>query len=116
MLLNYYKETKKIFQAPSWKGYGGTFEKIDDTTYLNSGEIAVVDENGELEITEIPVRMASNSYKEVLEFFLTGERKDPEKKKKGGEKDSDSDSDDEQKEQEKGKGKKKKDKDFALIK
>ena len=108
--------TNKMLQAPSWKGYGGTFEKLDDSRYLNSGEISVVDENGELEITEIPVRMASNHYREILEFFLTGERKDTDKKKKG--KESDGSESEEEREKEKGKGKKKKDKDkdAALIK
>ena len=56
--------------------------------------------------------MSTNQYKEILEYFLTGEKK--EEGKKGKKKDSDDEDADDDKE--KGKGKKKKEKDVGLIK
>ncbi len=49
---------------------------MDNTRCINSGEIAHLPEEGRLEITEIPIRVAINTYKLELEFMSTGIRTD----------------------------------------
>ncbi|XP_002737286.1 DNA topoisomerase 2-alpha [Saccoglossus kowalevskii] len=60
---------------PSYKGYKGAIEEIEANRYACSGEIAIVD-NNTLEITELPVRVWTQVYKEtVLEPMLHGSEK-----------------------------------------
>jgi len=52
-------------------------ERVDSERYVTSGEIAVLDEQT-IEITELPIRTWTQSYKEsVLEPMLLGTDKTP---------------------------------------
>lgn len=58
-------------------GYKGTIEKLDRQRYSISGEMAVIS-NTELEITELPLRVWTQGYKEsVMESLLHGSEKIP---------------------------------------
>lgn len=58
-------------------GYKGTIERLDRHRYSNSGEIAILS-NTELEITELPLRVWTQNYKEsVMESLLHGSEKIP---------------------------------------
>ncbi|BFZ22006.1 hypothetical protein BsWGS_25045 [Bradybaena similaris] len=64
---------------PSFKGFKGVIEEIGsgDGRYAVHGEIAVINETT-LEITELPVRTWTQTYKEdVLEVMLHGTEKQP---------------------------------------
>ena len=58
-------------------GYKGTIEMIDPHRYVISGEVAVLGRN-EVEITELPIRVWTQAYKEsVMEVLLHGSEKAP---------------------------------------
>ncbi|XP_015784056.1 DNA topoisomerase 2-alpha-like [Tetranychus urticae] len=60
---------------PWFKGFRGLIEKIDAQRYISFGEVAILDE-GKIEITELPVRVWVQAYKEnVLDPFLHGNDK-----------------------------------------
>ncbi|ESN96010.1 hypothetical protein HELRODRAFT_68444 [Helobdella robusta] len=62
---------------PSFKNFRGTIEQIDNTKCVSNGEISILDDNT-IEITELPVRVWTQSYKEsVLEPMLQGSEKIP---------------------------------------
>ncbi|MGH0120612.1 UNVERIFIED_CONTAM: hypothetical protein FKN15_014543 [Acipenser sinensis] len=62
---------------PSYKNFKGTIHELGQNQYMVSGEIYVVDKNT-IEITELPVRTWTQTYKEtVLEPMFTGTEKTP---------------------------------------
>ncbi|XP_071822876.1 DNA topoisomerase 2-alpha-like isoform X2 [Apostichopus japonicus] len=62
---------------PSYKGFKGTIEEIEPNRFVVSGEVAVVEDN-KIEITELPIRCWTQTYKEqVLEPMLHGTDKTP---------------------------------------
>lgn len=64
-------------QVPSFKNFHGTIEMIDSERYVSSGEVAILDDQT-IEITELPVRTWTQTYKEsVLEPMLQGTDKTP---------------------------------------
>ncbi|XP_054716162.1 DNA topoisomerase 2-alpha-like [Uloborus diversus] len=61
---------------PWFKNFRGTIEKLDDHHFIISGEIGILDDN-QIEITELPVRVWTQTYKEgVLETMLHGSEKE----------------------------------------
>ena len=63
--------------VPWFKGFKGTVEQIDPHRYVISGEVAVLGHN-EIEITELPIRVWTQKYKEsVMETLLHGSEKTP---------------------------------------
>ncbi|CAL1599176.1 unnamed protein product [Knipowitschia caucasica] len=62
---------------PNYKGFKGTIEQVMDNTFLNSGEVSIIDSET-IEISELPVKTWTQSYKEnVLEPMLNGTEKVP---------------------------------------
>ncbi|VDD80575.1 unnamed protein product [Mesocestoides corti] len=62
---------------PSYRGYRGKIVEVGENRYILFGEIAVLDDQT-VEITELPVRVWTQSYKEtVLEPMLNGTEKVP---------------------------------------
>ncbi|KAK4311799.1 hypothetical protein Pmani_016723 [Petrolisthes manimaculis] len=62
---------------PWFKNFRGTIDNLDHQRYLVHGEIAELG-NNKLEITELPIRVWTQSYKEsVMEAMLTGTDKSP---------------------------------------
>ncbi|XP_033628868.1 DNA topoisomerase 2-alpha-like isoform X1 [Asterias rubens] len=60
---------------PSYKNFKGTIEEVEPNRYVVNGEVAIID-NNTIEITELPVRTWTQSYKEsTLEPFLHGSEK-----------------------------------------
>ncbi|XP_055328560.1 DNA topoisomerase 2-alpha-like [Paramacrobiotus metropolitanus] len=58
---------------PWYKGYRGEILPVDPTRYLTNGEVAVLDQDNSIEITELPIRTWTQSYKEsVVEPLLSG--------------------------------------------
>lgn len=66
-----------MFEAPWFKNFRGTIEKLDNTRYACSGEISIVDDET-IEITELPIRVWTSAYKEsVLDVMLGTEKLPP---------------------------------------
>lgn len=66
-----------FIQKPWFKNFRGSIDELDHQRYVVHGEIAQLEHN-KLEITELPVRVWTSSYKEsVLEAFLAGTEKTP---------------------------------------
>ncbi|VDN45014.1 unnamed protein product [Gongylonema pulchrum] len=62
---------------PWFKNFRGTIEKLDETRYVCSGEVAILSDDT-IEITELPIRTWTQNYKEsVLEPMLDGSDKHP---------------------------------------
>ncbi|EJW80681.1 DNA topoisomerase 2, partial [Wuchereria bancrofti] len=62
---------------PWFKNFRGTIEKLDESRYICSGEIALLSDDT-IEITELPIRTWTQTYKEsVLESMLEGSDKQP---------------------------------------
>ncbi|XP_055353696.1 DNA topoisomerase 2-alpha-like [Paramacrobiotus metropolitanus] len=58
---------------PWYKGYRGEILPVDPTRYLTNGEVAVLDQENSIEITELPIRTWTQNYKEaVVEPLLLG--------------------------------------------
>ena len=58
-----------------FSGYKGTIEMLDSNRYAVSGEVSVIGDN-EIEITELPIRVWTQGYKEsVMESLLHGSEK-----------------------------------------
>lgn len=63
--------------SPSYRGFNGAIRTLGENRYMIFGEIAVLDDNV-VEITELPVKTWTQSYKEnVLEPMLNGSEKVP---------------------------------------
>jgi DNA topoisomerase-2 len=61
-------------QVPAYKNYRGTIARLDQSRFVCSGELAVLDDTT-LEITELPIKTWTQVYKEsVLEPLLGGEK------------------------------------------
>ncbi|XP_034017358.1 DNA topoisomerase 2-beta [Thalassophryne amazonica] len=66
-----------IPMLPSYKNFKGVIHELGQNQYLVSGEVSVLDKNT-IEITELPVRTWTQSYKEsVLEPMVQGTDKTP---------------------------------------
>ncbi|KAJ0060186.1 hypothetical protein NL108_004054, partial [Boleophthalmus pectinirostris] len=62
---------------PSYKGFRGTIDQVMDNSYLNSGEVSIIDSET-IEISELPIKIWTQTYKEnVLEPMLNGTEKVP---------------------------------------
>nr|UQT18117.1 DNA topoisomerase II alpha [Andrias davidianus] len=62
---------------PSYKNFKGVIQELEQNQYMVCGEVAVIDETT-IEISELPVRTWTQSYKEqVLEPMLNGSDKVP---------------------------------------
>ncbi|KAI9145964.1 DNA topoisomerase [Paraphysoderma sedebokerense] len=61
---------------PWYKGFDGTIELLSNDKYKLSGTVTKINDTT-LEITELPVRTWTQSYKEFLEEMLTGTEKNP---------------------------------------
>uniref|UniRef100_A0A3Q0KH18 DNA topoisomerase 2 n=1 Tax=Schistosoma mansoni TaxID=6183 RepID=A0A3Q0KH18_SCHMA len=62
---------------PNFRGFTGTIEDLGSNRYVCYGEVAVLDDDT-LEITELPIRVWTQNYKEsVLEPMLNGSEKVP---------------------------------------
>ena len=61
---------------PWYKNFRGTIESLDNQRYIVNGEIAFLSDT-KLEITELPIKVWTNSYKEQLEAMLLGSEKQP---------------------------------------
>ena len=59
---------------PWYKNFQGTVEQLDAHKYVVNGEIASLS-GTKLEITELPIKTWTNSYKETLETMLVGNEK-----------------------------------------
>ncbi|KAG9295754.1 hypothetical protein G9A89_008982 [Geosiphon pyriformis] len=63
------REVEKMH--PWYRGFKGDIESIDEERYKISGNIRKVDYNT-IEITELPIRVWTQNYKETLESWVTG--------------------------------------------
>ncbi|GAA5906736.1 DNA topoisomerase 2 [Sporobolomyces salmoneus] len=61
---------------PWYRGFRGTIEKGDKEGYKCSGIISRIDDST-VEITELPIRTWTQSYKEMLESWVAGSEKQP---------------------------------------
>ncbi|WKX97267.1 hypothetical protein Q1695_013154 [Nippostrongylus brasiliensis] len=69
------KEPKAL--TPWFKNFRGTIEKMDASRYVCSGEVAVLGDDT-IEITELPIKMWTQTYKEsVIEPLLESSDKKP---------------------------------------
>jgi len=62
--------------TPWFKNFRGNIEPLDHQRYVVNGEIASLSDT-KVEITELPVKTWTNSYKEMLEGMLVGNEKQP---------------------------------------
>eukprot|EP00090_Calanus_glacialis_P008645 TRINITY_DN1699_c0_g1_i2.p1 TRINITY_DN1699_c0_g1~~TRINITY_DN1699_c0_g1_i2.p1 ORF type:complete len:1611 (-),score=547.76 TRINITY_DN1699_c0_g1_i2:290-4978(-) len=62
--------------TPWFKNFRGTIEPLDHQRYVVNGEVSSLSDT-KIEITELPVKTWTNSYKEMLEGMLTGNEKAP---------------------------------------
>ena len=68
-------DVEPVAMAPSYKGFSGKILQVDEHKYMSFGTIARLDDT-HLEITELPVRIWTQAYKEkVLESMLHGSEK-----------------------------------------
>ena len=56
--------------TPWFKNFRGTIEPLDHQRYVVNGEVSSLSDT-KIEITELPVKTWTNSYKEMLEGMLT---------------------------------------------
>jgi len=68
------KEPKEMI--PWFKNFRGTIESLEHQRYVVNGEISNLSDT-KVEVTELPVRTWTNSYKEMLEGMLQGTEKAP---------------------------------------
>ena len=61
---------------PWFKNFRGTIEPLDHQRYVVNGEIASLSDT-KMEVTELPVRTWTSSYKEMLEGMVNGNEKQP---------------------------------------
>lgn len=61
---------------PWYRGFRGTIERVADDKYKCAGIINKIDDVT-IEITELPVRVWTQTYKEMLESWVTGDEKTP---------------------------------------
>ena len=59
--------------VPWFKGFRGTIEDLDHQRYVMNGEIAEISET-KLEITELPVRTWTQTYKEQVIILKLDEK------------------------------------------
>jgi DNA topoisomerase-2 len=61
--------------VPYYKNFKGTIVKYDDNTWISSGLLTLDVKNNEINITELPIKLWTNDYKEFLEELIY-EKKD----------------------------------------
>jgi len=66
--LNNIKNKDKLI--PYYKNFKGSIIELDDLTFISSGNIELLDNKNELIITELPVKLWTNDYKEFLEMLI----------------------------------------------
>lgn len=70
-------EEEPQHMLPNYKGFRGTIDQVMDNSFLNSGEVSIIDSET-IEISELPVKTWTQAYKEnVLEPMLNGTEKVP---------------------------------------
>lgn len=57
--------------TPWYRGFKGTIEKIGDGKYTMSGIVKQIDDNT-YDVTELPIGMWTQNYKETLEKWVAG--------------------------------------------
>jgi DNA topoisomerase-2 len=71
-IVNWYKnklEGKKVnLLSPKYNNFKGDIIKYDDVTYLSSGVCKI--DNNNIIITELPIKLWTNNYKEILEELV----------------------------------------------
>ena len=72
------RKEEPLNMTPFYKNFLGTIEKVDETRFLMSGEITILDRDSKgdysVEINELPIGVWTQVYKEsVLELFLNGD-------------------------------------------
>lgn len=85
MIENYKKEKplkEKLPELRPWfRGYTGSIEKLDEKRYISRGKFNVVNDTT-VEITELPIRVWTDKYKEFLETIIIDTGKEKKGKKK----------------------------------
>ncbi|SCV70341.1 BQ2448_1735 [Microbotryum intermedium] len=61
---------------PWYRGFRGSIEKTDKDGYVSTGHIERIDD-ATVEITELPIRTWTQTYKEMLESWVVGTEKSP---------------------------------------
>ena len=72
------KPTKPM--VPWYHGFTGEIKTIDNKTFQSIGKYKILNENT-VHVTELPIRLWTQSYKDYLESILTDDPKKPTKKK-----------------------------------
>ena len=62
--------------SPWYRGYKGAIERVSDDKFKVTGSFRIID-NNTIEITELPIRSWTQTYKEQLESWVTGTEKSP---------------------------------------
>jgi DNA topoisomerase-2 len=71
-LINIIDNSELIEMTPYWRGFNGTVEKINDTTYETKGIYSI--KKNKLIITELPIGVWTQNYKEFLEKMYETEQ------------------------------------------
>lgn len=61
---------------PWYRGFTGTIEQVDGERYKCAGSVSRIDSET-VEVTELPIRTWTQSYKELLESWVAGSEKQP---------------------------------------
>ena len=86
LMIENYKKDKPLQEAlpelrPWFRGYTGSIEKLDEKRYISRGKYNVVNDTT-VEITELPIRVWTDKYKEFLESIIIDNSKEKKGKKK----------------------------------
>ncbi len=86
LMIENYKADKPLQEAlpelrPWFRGYTGSIEKLDEKRYISRGKFNVVNDTT-VEITELPIRVWTDKYKEFLESITIDTGKEKKVKKK----------------------------------
>jgi DNA topoisomerase-2 len=68
-------KTNKMKLVPWYKDFKGKIIKYDDNTWISSGILSIDENKNEIHITELPIKLWTNDYKEFLEELIY-EKKD----------------------------------------
>ena len=85
-MIDNYKDGKLLKEdlcelKPWYNGYTGSIEKLDEKRYISRGKYNVINDTT-VEITELPVKVWTDKYKEFLETLIIDNTKDKKGKKK----------------------------------
>jgi len=70
------RDEEPVEMTPWYRGFKGTIERQTQDKYLVSGSWNKIDDTT-LEITELPIKTWTQTYKEFLESLVTGSDKQP---------------------------------------